>query len=379
MAQPDIFARMEEQFAAAPFAVLLTDRELNILYANSYAQELSRTLEFSDGIRLMVPQEDVDACLSSLQKGEGCRLFPSPLRAASVCLSVTPLKEGEETVGGFVTLSPSDEPPSTPREAVEGVSSAALSGSFRYPLSQIFASLSVILRRLHAMDNHAVDQPLQTINQSAYQMLRSVNDMVIRMRCAAPGQEQTGVADLWERTAELLEAADIALRPAGYTLIYSLPQGAAPVRCRFDDVAVALLHLISNACRAGGPGSTVTVTGRHQGNRVMIGVSDSGRGVASGDAERIFQPFFSLAGAGGDPPALGLGLTVAKQIIHEAGGTLAVDSREGEGTSVVFTLPLAQDVPDERLPLECGSAAYLTDRFSPVYWVLSDVISPPGQ
>ena len=379
MPDPNIFQSMALQFADAPFAVLLADLDLKILYTNKYAEDMSRTLEFSDGIRLMAPPEDLDTCRQKLRQGESSRLFSSPMHAAALCLSVSPLREGEQIVGAFVTLAPAEMQPETIVDVVDGVSSSVLSSCFRYPLSQIFASLSVILRKLHADDNHTLDSSIKVINQSAYVMLRNINNIIARIRLYSSYRTEPKVVNLWEQIAELLEAADITLRPNGYTLSYSLPQGTDCVRCHFDQIAVALLNIISNACKASPKGGTVTVGGKRHGNLAIITVMDNGCGISQDLMDRVFAPFFSWNADTHAPPAMGLGLNVAKQIIYEEGGTLALNSREGEGTAVAFTLPIVTDTPDERLPLECGSSAYLLDHFSPVYWVLSDIIVPPNQ
>ena len=379
MSEPAVFQSMAMQFADAPFAALLTDPDLNIRYANKYAEEMSRMLGFSDGIRLLVPQEELEACRQKLQAGESSRLFSSPLRAASVCLAVSPLREEGRVVGGFVTVAPEDQAPDTLAKAVEGDGASALSGSFRYPLSQIFASLSVILRKLHADGNHTLDQPVGVINRNAYLMLRNINNIVARIRLFSGYRAEPVVVDLWERSAELMEAASITLRPSGHILTYSFPQDKACVRCRYDQVAIALLNIISNACKASPGGGAVSVTGKRHGNTAILTVSDMGQGIPQERMDRIFEPFFSSGAVPYSPPSMGLGLSVAKQIIYDEGGTLAIHSREGEGTSVAFTLPVVEEEADERMPLECGPSAYLLDRFSPVYWCLADVIEPPGQ
>lgn len=377
MEQINIFELMEKQFSEASFPVLLADLDLNITYCNDAAEAISRTLLFMDGIRLMIPQEELETCRQKLRDGYSSRLFTSPLHAVTTCLSVTPLRESQQVVGAFITLAPDTILPQTVEEAVEGVSSAALSGSFRHPLSQIFASLAVILRKLHASDNHTVDQPLQTINQSAYLILRNLNNMVSRINFYSSSKPDLQTVDIWERLGELLEATDIALRAGGYRLNYALPPGQACVRCIFQYISIALLNIISNACKASTHGSSIVVTGRTAEEHVIITVTDNGCGIPQNKIDHLFDPFFSWRH--GEAPTLGLGLSVTKQIIYEAGGTLAVNSQEGEGTSVAFTLPLVEEPPQQRLPMECSSSSYLLDHFSPVYWVLADVIPPPSQ
>ena len=74
---------------------------------------------------------------------------------------------------------------------------------------------------------------------------------------------------------------------------------------------------------------------------VEVSVSDEGPGVASGDRQRIFEPY---AQAGDESRAghLGLGLAICKRLVEGHGGTIGVSERSGGGSCFVFTLPGAE-------------------------------------
>ncbi len=67
---------------------------------------------------------------------------------------------------------------------------------------------------------------------------------------------------------------------------------------------------------------------------VRVRVSDSGKGIPPHILPKIFDPFFTTK-----PKGIGLGLSITYQIINKHGGTIEVDSRWGEGTSFIVTLP----------------------------------------
>jgi signal transduction histidine kinase len=75
--------------------------------------------------------------------------------------------------------------------------------------------------------------------------------------------------------------------------------------------------IIENAERHGAPPIAVEVRG--EGTRASVTVSDHGPGVAPGDRERVFAPFFRLPGRDRGSGA-GLGLTLVRQIVHRHGG-----------------------------------------------------------
>jgi signal transduction histidine kinase len=73
---------------------------------------------------------------------------------------------------------------------------------------------------------------------------------------------------------------------------------------------------------------------------VIIDIDDTGRGIPTHMIDRIFEPFVS-ARSGDSAKGTGLGLTICKRIVEEAGGSLAVLSRLGDGTTFTMRLPAA--------------------------------------
>ena len=88
--------------------------------------------------------------------------------------------------------------------------------------------------------------------------------------------------------------------------------------------------------RTGGPpGGTVRIAAvRNQGGYVIT-FSDSGAGVDRQTLDRVYEPFFTTKSDG-----TGLGLAITRKIIEGHGGTIAIESEPGKGTTVSVHLPL---------------------------------------
>ncbi len=96
-----------------------------------------------------------------------------------------------------------------------------------------------------------------------------------------------------------------------------------------EQVKEALMNLLINAREAMPEGGTLTLTTRAgPGNEVEIEVADTGSGIAPEHLSRIFEPFFTTKAYG-----TGLGLTNVKRLVEDNGGTLAVTSSQGMGTT----------------------------------------------
>lgn len=99
-----------------------------------------------------------------------------------------------------------------------------------------------------------------------------------------------------------------------------------------------VLNILNNAVDAmEGKGGTVTVVTRRDGNRVQIEFGDSGCGIAREHLSRIFEPFFTTKPVG---RGTGLGLAVCYGLVQQMGGTLAVESHLGVGSTFTLILPM---------------------------------------
>ena len=97
----------------------------------------------------------------------------------------------------------------------------------------------------------------------------------------------------------------------------------------------ALMNLLLNAIEAMPNGGTLSVTSDQIDDTLHLEIVDTGRGISEELVKNIFEPFFTTKEQG-----LGLGMPYAKKIIEQHGGTIAIASSEGEGTTVTLRLPL---------------------------------------
>jgi len=97
-----------------------------------------------------------------------------------------------------------------------------------------------------------------------------------------------------------------------------------------------LFNLIQNALQASPPGSIVTVKTRSESGMVEACILDRGAGIAAGDRERIFNPFYSTKVGG-----VGLGLAISAKIASEHRGRIEVESELGRGSAFRLLLPAA--------------------------------------
>jgi two-component system, NtrC family, nitrogen regulation sensor histidine kinase NtrY len=99
----------------------------------------------------------------------------------------------------------------------------------------------------------------------------------------------------------------------------------------------ALSNLVLNAKDAMPEGGTVTISAHPRGEVVELRVADTGQGLTPEECERLFTPYYTTKQHG-----TGLGLAIVQSVVTDHEGTIAVESRGGQGATFVITLPRAE-------------------------------------
>ncbi|QKW39693.1 HAMP domain-containing protein [Actinomadura sp. NAK00032] len=144
---------------------------------------------------------------------------------------------------------------------------------------------------------------------------------------------------------ELLETARTAHRAqaeaAGVALRLEAPEPVL-VTADPDRLRQVVGNLMSNALRATGAGGSVTLALASRDGSAVVEVRDTGTGIAAADLPRLFDRFWRAdASRGRATGGSGLGLSIARQIITDHGGTIEVRSEVGAGTTFTIALPAA--------------------------------------
>jgi signal transduction histidine kinase len=129
---------------------------------------------------------------------------------------------------------------------------------------------------------------------------------------------------------------------SGIMLFAETPDDLPPVVCGQSELEQVLLNLLINAREATPDGGSITVGARSIDSVVEISIADSGCGIPPQNLPKVVEPFFTTK-----PHGNGLGLSICRSILWEAGGTLRIHSEPGKGTRVDIAVP---QVPREPQP-----------------------------
>jgi signal transduction histidine kinase len=141
---------------------------------------------------------------------------------------------------------------------------------------------------------------------------------------------------------ELVESALNKLRPLieDRRIDVKLPAGIPAVWADRELIEIALRQLIDNALKYSPRDSPVSVGAELSDQRVVVSVADRGPGIAEEEQSRIFEKFYRAEASRHQIPGAGLGLVIAREIIHVHRGEIWVESKPGEGAIFRFSLPI---------------------------------------
>jgi signal transduction histidine kinase len=219
---------------------------------------------------------------------------------------------------------------------------ALISHDLRTPLTSIMGYLELTLD-----DENLTDVQrgyLTVVNRNAERLLSLVNDLLFVARLEA------GQLELKRDELDLAAVVRQSVAEAG-------PRAAAggiELTCEADDVQPVeadrgrmfqlLDNLVSNAIKFTPSGGDVRVSLARANGAVRLEVADTGIGIQAAEQRQLFERFFRARAASEQQiPGTGLGLYIARAIVEAHGGSIAVRSKPGEGTSFRVDLPAASN------------------------------------
>jgi PAS domain S-box-containing protein len=225
----------------------------------------------------------------------------------------------------------------TARDEMMGV----VSHDLRNPVNAVKMLAAAILREggEHPLPQ-AVSEHADVMLQAAKQMDALIQDLldVSRLESGKMSVSPRVVAiqDLVEQTRALLQPmADTA----GVRISAALSDRLPEVDVDPERTLQVLSNLIGNAVKYSAEGGEVVVTTSEEEDVIRVSIADRGAGIPEEELPRVFDRFWQSKRT--NRSGAGLGLTIARGIVRAHAGRIWIESKQGEGTTVHFTLPRA--------------------------------------
>jgi two-component system heavy metal sensor histidine kinase CusS len=213
---------------------------------------------------------------------------------------------------------------------------ANASHELRSPVTTLLGELSFALRR--ERDPATYRESLEEALESARSLRAITEDLLGLARIGAtwpPAHESVSLSAVTRAAVESTEA-----EAAAHGVALEITGDQAAVQGHAGDLERLLRNLVENAIRHSPRGGRVRIAAQHEANHVHLLVSDDGPGVPPDVRERIFEPFFRLAGPRAVHGGAGLGLAIGRSIARAHGGDVWVDDCS-RGARFVVRLPVS--------------------------------------
>lgn len=167
--------------------------------------------------------------------------------------------------------------------------------------------------------------------------------------------------DVIKDTRPLLETE---LSKRKIELVTDLSQ-LAPIVADPSELEQVVLNLTMNAIQAIRSKGRIQIKTRQVAKHVLMTVTDNGPGIPEAIRSRIFDPFYTTKPVG---EGTGLGLSICSGIIGDMGGTIDIESHEGQGTTILVALPLVSVGKNDRQQTINGQIAMMVSRHPGEVW-----------
>lgn len=219
------------------------------------------------------------------------------------------------------------------RLSVVGEVAATVAHEIRNPLTSIGGFTRAVLRDLEKSEKSQTNKRFLTIILEEVKRLEKIVSEILGFaRPVTPNYAYNDINDIIEQTFSMM-SGEIDENRIVITLDYQkdLPK----VWIDEDQFRQVLLNMFRNAVHAMKEGGMLSVITKQENEYVKIFIADTGEGIPKEHKDKLFNAFFTTKSTGS-----GLGLTVSSQIIKNHGGTIEVESSQGEGSTFTITLPI---------------------------------------
>jgi len=318
--------------------VVVVDTDAHVVYRNAEAATLSRGRS-DDVLAEQALSEGMAAALTGEVAEQTLELF-SPQRRTLVIRS-RPLRaqpNSDELVGAVAVID--DVSGRRRLDDVRRDFVANVSHELKTPVG----ALSLLAETLDGEDDPEIVARLSSrVAAEAERLGRIIDDLLDLSRIESNESPRSEAVDLDRLVSEVVEPLRRHARGRDIEITLNCQPSGLSIPGDRRDLVSAVSNLVDNAIKYSEPGGHVTVTLRCADGWVDVAVTDEGIGIPARDRERIFERFYRVDRARSrSTGGTGLGLAIVRHVAVNHGGSVSVQSVEGEGSTFTLRLPMKE-------------------------------------
>jgi PAS domain S-box-containing protein len=230
------------------------------------------------------------------------------------------------------------------RFAVIGELAGMVGHDLRNPLTSIAGAEYYLRKRLNLKENGKIREMLTLIKKNIVYSNKIINDLLDYSREI---ELEIGISN----PKALIREAMFVLEAPKNVQIENLTKNKPKMQVDVEKTKRVFANIVKNAIEAMSKGGTLTITSNKVKDNVEIVFADTGVGMSEETLQKLWTPLFTTKAKG-----MGFGLPICKRFIEAHGGSIAISSVAGKGTTITVTLPIEQkNVGGEKIwvkPLE---------------------------
>lgn len=257
-------------------------------------------------------------------------------------ISEIPLPGGE-TLGNVLILQ--DVTQFRELDRLKSEFMATVSHEFRTPLTSINMSVDILKQEIVGKLNKEQKDLIQSTKQDAERLTKLVRELLELSKLESGKfqlrREPVAINDLIEDT---IKPILLPMKEKSVELKLKLGDNIPKIIGDYQQLGWVISNLVNNALKYSSKGGLIEISTVLSGNKIIVNVSDTGKGISSENIAKIFDKFVQVKESMETTPgSVGLGLAIAKEIVDGYGGEISVESEVDKGSVFKFTIPIESE------------------------------------
>jgi two-component system sensor histidine kinase SenX3 len=338
--------RLRRSLDTLPLGLVLCDEAGGVIFRNTQAENLMAS-RYGDAIAAQAVTDVLNDAWSSGVAERTIDIYGPPRRTLTIRATV--IDDGRRSLGVLAIIEDVSE-----RRRLEDIRRDFIA-NVSHELKTPMGALGLLAETLQYERDPTVAQRLaERINGEAFRVSRIIDDLLDLSRIEGQGSPTREPIAVSLIVAESIERIRTSAEQHEVKINFEEPTTNPVVFGDRRQLTSALHALLENAVVYSPRGDTVDIDvsrvdashndeGESIGPFVHVTIRDHGIGIPAKDLERIFERFYRVdPGRARETGGTGLGLSIVRHVAQNHGGTVLVDSREGEGSTFTLELPSNQ-------------------------------------
>ncbi|HEY9166236.1 MAG TPA: ATP-binding protein [Candidatus Kryptonia bacterium] len=338
--------------------IIVVDSERNVVLMNQLAEELfdvSEEASAGKAFQNVVRNKDLQNYVSRCIGGESLKNIPPYFEMSFggeeryFRIKLNSSKDKTGSVTGVILIL-QDVTQFKELDKMKSEFLARVSHEFRTPLTSINMTLDILKEEHVGRVNKGQRELLAAAKEDAERLTKLVRELLQLSRL------ESGRTQIKQDRIDVKSLVDFSVQPVllqfkdkNVRLTLNIDEAIPEFVADFQQLSWVISNLVTNALRFTDSGGSVTIDATTNGDDLLVAVRDTGCGIEEDELQKVFDKFVQLRdSANPSPGSVGLGLSIAKEIVELYGGRIGVESKVGIGSVFTFSIPIKNRVSSEK-------------------------------